>query len=122
MHYEEIDAKGQRILTRTENFVNHHQGFEQVLKSPALVGLLEQLTGEKMILFKEKINYKVCHCIIQRNIVTTVLNLNQQSPAGGGFAPHVCKIGHFISLLMPPVQDRRSCMCECHSFRVSLLA
>ena len=102
MHYEEIDAKGQRILTRTENFVNYHQGFEQALKSPALVGFLEQLTGEKMVLFKEKINYKVCHCITSSPRFLIDANSLLQVE---GLRHMYVKSTTVISLLMPPVTD-----------------
>ncbi|EEB96588.1 hypothetical protein MPER_04257, partial [Moniliophthora perniciosa FA553] len=58
MHYEEIDAKGQRTLCRTENFANYHDGFNRLFRGDEILGILEQLNGEKMVLFKEKINYK----------------------------------------------------------------
>uniref|UniRef100_A0A0W0EU37 Putative PhyH-domain-containing protein n=1 Tax=Moniliophthora roreri TaxID=221103 RepID=A0A0W0EU37_MONRR len=68
MHYEEIDAKGQRTLCRTENFANYHDGFNKLFRGDEILGILEQLSGEKMVLFKEKINYK--------------------APWAGGFRPH----------------------------------
>jgi hypothetical protein len=58
MHYEEVKKDGQRTLCRTENFVNYHPGFESLLRGTRVRHLLEQLSGEEMLLFKEKINYK----------------------------------------------------------------
>ncbi|KAJ7578489.1 hypothetical protein C8J56DRAFT_349545 [Mycena floridula] len=68
MHYEEVSSTGQRILYGTENFVNHHDGFNRLFRGKAILGLLSQLTGEEMVLLKEKINYK--------------------APSGAGFQPH----------------------------------
>lgn len=58
MHYEEVKKDGSRTLCRTENFVNYHQGFNLFLRGQRIRRLLEQLSGEEMLLFKEKINYK----------------------------------------------------------------
>jgi len=58
MHYEEVKKDGSRTLCRTENFVNFHSGFESLLRGSRICGLLGQLSGEEMLLFKEKINYK----------------------------------------------------------------
>ena len=57
------------MLCRTENFANHHPGFDNLLRGPRILHLLEQLAGEPMLLFKEKINYKLS--------------------GSGGFAPHI---------------------------------
>ena len=47
MPYEEYDSKSQtRFLCRTENFANFHEGFGELLRSRALIGALEQLSGE----------------------------------------------------------------------------
>lgn len=58
MHYEEVKKDGGRTLCRTENFVNYHQNFEALLRGKRTRQLLAQLSGEEMLLFKEKINYK----------------------------------------------------------------
>jgi ectoine hydroxylase-related dioxygenase (phytanoyl-CoA dioxygenase family) len=59
MHYEEVKREdGQRILCRTENFAAYHAGFDSLLRGTRVRGLLQQLSGEEMLLFKEKINYK----------------------------------------------------------------
>jgi hypothetical protein len=54
MPYEEINASGQRVLCRTENYANHHQGFNDLLRGKKLLNILGQLAGEDMLLFKEK--------------------------------------------------------------------
>jgi len=59
MPYEEINAHGKRVLCRTENFVSSHSGFDALLRGAKLLRLLKQLSGEDMVLFKEKINYKL---------------------------------------------------------------
>ncbi|KIX09543.1 uncharacterized protein Z518_00623 [Rhinocladiella mackenziei CBS 650.93] len=69
MPYEEINAQGKKVLCRTENYAHSHPGFNSLLRGPKLLGLLRQLAGEDMLLFKEKINYKLA--------------------GSGGFAPHV---------------------------------
>ncbi|KZT34750.1 PhyH-domain-containing protein [Sistotremastrum suecicum HHB10207 ss-3] len=61
MPYEEIDATGKRVLCRTENYCNYHSGFNGILRGEAALSVLQQLSGEKMHLFKEKINYKQPH-------------------------------------------------------------
>lgn len=47
------------MLCRTENFVDGHTGFNHLLRGEKLLGLLNDLAGEPMLLFKEKINYKL---------------------------------------------------------------
>lgn len=59
MHYDEVTSTGKQILCRTENFANYHEGFNSVFRGEEMLGILEALTGEPMVLFKEKINYKV---------------------------------------------------------------
>lgn len=49
----------ERVLCRTENYANSHQGLGDLLRGQKLTDLLEQLSGEPMRLFKEKINYKL---------------------------------------------------------------
>ncbi|KAJ5737856.1 uncharacterized protein N7483_002981 [Penicillium malachiteum] len=69
MPYEEVNAKGERVLCRTENFVNSHAGFDSFLRGERATSILQQLAGEEMLLFKEKINYKLA--------------------GSGGFDPHI---------------------------------
>lgn len=52
--YEEVNASGDRVLCRTENFANTHSEFGALLRGPKLLGILEQLNGDEMLLFKEK--------------------------------------------------------------------
>ncbi|KAF9061575.1 hypothetical protein BDP27DRAFT_327686 [Rhodocollybia butyracea] len=58
MHYEEVNSAGERILSRTENYADYHQGFNSLFRGPQMTEILETLTGEPMVLFKEKINFK----------------------------------------------------------------
>lgn len=69
MPYEEVNASGKRVLCRTENYANSHPGFNSLLRGDRLLNILGDLAEEPMILFKEKINYKLA--------------------GSGGFAPHV---------------------------------
>ncbi len=59
MPYDEITATGERQIMRTENFADYHSGFNTLLHGTALCGILAQLTGDEMVLFKDKINYKL---------------------------------------------------------------
>lgn len=59
MPYEEVNGKGERVLCRTENFANFHEGFDSFLRGERATSVLGQLAGEEMLLFKEKINYKL---------------------------------------------------------------
>lgn len=59
MPYEEVNGKGIRVLCRTENFANSHPGFNSFLRGERATSILQQLAGEEMLLFKEKINYKL---------------------------------------------------------------
>ena len=69
MPYEEVQPDGKRVLCRTENFANSHEGFGGLLRGEQLLHILSQLSGEEMSLFKEKINYKLA--------------------GSGGFDPHI---------------------------------
>ncbi|KAH8898628.1 PhyH-domain-containing protein [Thozetella sp. PMI_491] len=74
MPYEEVNAQGQRVLCRTENYADSHYGFGTLLRGKKLLGLLEELSEEPMLLFKEKINYKLA--------------------GSGGFAPHIDAVAY----------------------------
>ena len=56
MPYLEIDAMGRKVVSRVENYANYHDGFSRLLREDVVTGILEQLSGEKMWLMKEKIN------------------------------------------------------------------
>lgn len=59
MPYDEINAQGERQLMRTENFVDYHSGWQGLVCGDALRGVLSQLVGDDVLLFKDKINYKL---------------------------------------------------------------
>ncbi|KDN53584.1 PhyH-domain-containing protein [Tilletiaria anomala UBC 951] len=59
MPYQEKISDGRMVLTRTENYSPFHPGFNALFRGDRLMGVLKQLSGEEMILFKEKINYKL---------------------------------------------------------------
>ena len=59
MPYEEINADGNLVLSRTENFAASHAGLNALLRGEKLLDILHELSGENMVLFKEKINYKL---------------------------------------------------------------
>jgi len=68
-YYEDsLREPGKRVLQRIENFVPFHEGFQRVFTDPRMLGAVEQLFGERAVLFKEKINFKL--------------------PGGDGFKPH----------------------------------
>ncbi|KAF2492968.1 PhyH-domain-containing protein [Lophium mytilinum] len=69
MPYEEVNARGESVLCRTENYANYHSGFNSLLRGRKLLDLLDQMAGEEMLLFKEKINYKLA--------------------GSGGYSPHL---------------------------------
>lgn len=93
MAYAEINAQGKQVLCRTENYAASHPGLNSLLRGPKLMGILRQLSGEDMVLFKEKINYKLA--------------------GSGGFAAHidstaythVKKIQHLAILLAVDPSD-----------------
>ncbi|KAK3672052.1 hypothetical protein LTR78_008022 [Recurvomyces mirabilis] len=59
MPYDEITPSGERQLMRTENFADFHQGFSELLNGNNLKSILQQVTRDNMLLFKDKINYKL---------------------------------------------------------------
>lgn len=69
MPYAEINASGKRVLCRTENYAGSHAGLNGLLRGKKVLSILKELAGEDMVLFKEKINYKLA--------------------GSGGFAAHV---------------------------------
>ncbi|KAJ4465063.1 hypothetical protein J3R30DRAFT_2950085 [Lentinula aciculospora] len=102
MHYEEV-IKGskpeERVLCRTENFADYHEGFNDLFRGQEMTSILEQLTGESMVLFKEKINYKL--------------------PWAGGYQAHLDSLGYkhignvnYLSVLIAaePATLRNGCL------------
>lgn len=60
--------RARALLCRIENFVPYHEEFSRFLHDDAKIAVLSQLLGERAVLFKEKINFKL--------------------PGGSGFKPH----------------------------------
>jgi len=75
-------------LARVENFVPYHQGIATLLSSQRVLDTLGECCGEPVLLFKDKINFKL--------------------PRGAGFAPHQDApayvdfgVEHHVTLMMP---------------------
>jgi hypothetical protein len=67
-YYEPCQKTGTKLLCRTENFIPYSSVLQRRLTRGKLTQILAELTGEPVILYKDKINYKY--------------------PGGGSFAPH----------------------------------
>lgn len=68
-YYEDsLKTPGKKVLNRVENFCRYRDAFAAFVRGPAMAGPTAQLFGEKAVLFKDKINFKL--------------------PGGGGFTPH----------------------------------
>ncbi|KAJ9449632.1 Ectoine dioxygenase [Diplonema papillatum] len=59
---------GTRILNRIEKFTDYHKGMREFIQRPFVRGMAADLVGGDVVLFKEKVNFKL--------------------PGGGGFAAH----------------------------------
>lgn len=59
---------GTRVLSRIERFVEYEQDLSALVSDPRIVDLTSALLGDRAVLFKDKINFKM--------------------PGGGGFTPH----------------------------------
>ncbi|KAK5111651.1 hypothetical protein LTR62_004756 [Meristemomyces frigidus] len=59
MPYDEVTPSGEKQIMRTENFADFHHGFSELLYGESLASLLKQVTRDDMLLFKDKINYKL---------------------------------------------------------------
>src|SRR5437762_13432355 len=59
--------KGKRVMSRIERFANFHEGLRDVCSSDKMLGAAAQLLGDRALLFKEKVKFKL--------------------PGGGGFIP-----------------------------------
>lgn len=57
LNYYEVSEDKKR-LSRTENFLPFHQEFKSFLNQKGAMKVFEDIFGEDVILFKEKINYK----------------------------------------------------------------
>jgi hypothetical protein len=82
MPYNEVSTTGTTQLMRTEKMADYHPQLGALLFSEALGSIVKQISGEEMLLFKDKINYKL--------------------PNGNGFHPHldapaydhICEVEH----------------------------
>ena len=101
MRYYERRAgeAGTKMLARIENFVPYHAGLAQLFSSPRLLDLLGECCGEPVILFKDKINFKLA--------------------GGKGFADHQDApafvnfgVEHHVTLVAPvdPVTPENGCL------------
>jgi ectoine hydroxylase-related dioxygenase (phytanoyl-CoA dioxygenase family) len=68
MMYFEQSRTGERLLNRMENVLPYHEGFRRLAAGRQLCCACGQLLGEPVVLFKDKINFKL--------------------PGGGGFEAH----------------------------------
>jgi 2-aminoethylphosphonate dioxygenase len=59
MKYFESTKLNKKQLCRIENFLQYHQGFNDVAQGKRTIALLSELMGEEAVLFKEKINFKL---------------------------------------------------------------
>ena len=67
MHHREMTDDGPK-LCRSENIIPFHDGLRALLTSGSLLDTASSLLGERAVLYKEKVNYKL--------------------PGGAGYAPH----------------------------------
>ncbi|KAJ5376711.1 hypothetical protein N7509_013597 [Penicillium cosmopolitanum] len=58
MPYDEINVNGERQLMRTERFVDFHPQYKSLICGEKLGQILKAVSGDDMLLFKDKINYK----------------------------------------------------------------
>ncbi len=69
MYFEPSLAEpGKRLLNRIENFAPHHAALAELITGEPLIGAASALFGERAVLFKDKINFKL--------------------PGGGAVEPH----------------------------------
>lgn len=69
MYFEQSSTETRRrLLNRMENVLPWHEGFRQLSTSDRMMGACAQLLGEPVVMFKDKINFKL--------------------PGGGGFEAH----------------------------------
>jgi hypothetical protein len=67
LHHHELTDLGP-VLCRSENFVPFHDGLRSLLTAGPMIETASALLGERAVLYKEKINYKL--------------------PGGAGYSPH----------------------------------
>ncbi len=67
-HEDSLSQPGRRVIQRIENFCPYHTGFDDIVRAGGLVRWTAALMGGPVVLFKDKINFKM--------------------PGGPGFKPH----------------------------------
>ncbi|HEY8517640.1 MAG TPA: phytanoyl-CoA dioxygenase family protein [Candidatus Binatia bacterium] len=87
-YYERSKQDGQKLLARIENFMPYHEGLASIFGGERFRELLTECCGEPVVLFKDKINFKL--------------------PGGAGFddhqdAPAYVNFGveHHVTLMVP---------------------
>jgi ectoine hydroxylase-related dioxygenase (phytanoyl-CoA dioxygenase family) len=58
-HEDSLTSPGARVVQRIENFCPFHPGFDQLIRASALSSWVAALMGGPVLLFKEKINFKM---------------------------------------------------------------
>ena len=99
-YYERRGSEpGDKMLARIENFVPYHDGLARMFTSGRVTDVLGVLCGEPVVLFKDKINFKL--------------------PGGAGFAPHQDApayvdfgVEHHLTLMVPvdPFTTENGCL------------
>jgi 2-aminoethylphosphonate dioxygenase len=56
---DSVTTPGRRVIQRIENFCPHHAGFDRFIRDSALVRWTGALMGAPVVLFKDKINFKM---------------------------------------------------------------
>ena len=59
MYFEASKQDGSRIISRIEDFVSFHEGFAELITRRRMQQAVSDLFGEKAVLFKDKINFKL---------------------------------------------------------------
>lgn len=82
------DRPGERMLARIENYLPYHDDLARLFAAPRIQEVLARCCGEPVVLFKDKINFKL--------------------PGGGGFADHQDApayvdfgVDHHLTLMAP---------------------
>ena len=58
-HEDSVATPGQRVIQRIENFCPYHAGFDRFIRDGALIRWVGALMGGPVVLFKDKINFKM---------------------------------------------------------------
>lgn len=58
-HEDSLTTPGRRVIQRIENFCPYHEGFDRFIRESALARWTGALMGGPVVLFKDKINFKM---------------------------------------------------------------